>query len=72
MSRLTEDGVVLLYLLRIMGEKGRRILKEDLLNRVATEPEAKKLLDAINTMERAWGQLGRMTPEERKQLTETP
>jgi len=72
MSGLTEDGRILLYLLKIMGVSGRQLLKDEMMERVATEPEAKKLLDAINTMERALGQLDRMTPDERKLLGFAP
>jgi hypothetical protein len=39
------------YLLAIIGAEGRQILKDDLMERVADEPEAHLLLETINTYE---------------------
>ena len=65
---MNEDAMILLYLLKILGPTGRQILKEMMMERVATELEAGKLLKAINKMEMALGQLDRMTDDERRKL----
>lgn len=70
MSELTEDGLILLYLLKILGPTGRQILKDDMMERCTAgdDPFAHKLLLAINKIERGLAQLAKMTPAEKEAL----
>ena len=62
---MNEDTKILMYLLKILGPSGRQFLKDEMLERVTHEPKAGKLLNAINKIEMALGQLDRMSEEER-------
>lgn len=61
----SEDTRILMYLLKILGPIGRQHLKNEMMIRAVTEPEAGPLLKVINKLERALGQLARMSDEER-------
>ena len=65
-ATLSEDTLILIYLLKILGPRGRLHLKEEMMARIETEPEAHKLLTAINRIERGLSQIARMTDEERE------
>ena len=59
----------LLYLLKIFGPTGRQTLKDEMMERVATDGKvAHDLLEAINKLECGLGQLDRMSNDERQRL----
>ena len=66
MNDMHEDTKLLIYLLKIMRPEGRQVLKDAMMERAGVEPEAGKLLRAINKVEMVLGQMNRMTDEERR------
>jgi len=56
---MTKTETAHFYLLAIIGAEGRQILKDDLMERVADEPEANLLLESINVYERLTAQARR-------------
>ena len=67
---MTDHEMLLAYLLKIITPTGRQVIKDFLMEEIGKPDNemAGKLLNEINRVERAFGQLDRMTDEERRRM----